>query len=413
MPLLTARDFPGINSVPDNSGLAQGVYLALQGVQQRKALADAERKEQIATQLETAGAQALRIRNMETASDDPVERRKSFDRQRAELARMMRAMTERGEDTTLFDSVLEQNNPDQFNLALTGLATRTEKGRSKIIEESLKTPEAFTLGPGQTRFEGGEEIASVGAESAPSTAIGKARADLKNGLITQKEFDTISATPEKFQSSVGKLIGDLKLATQVFGKDSPQVKAIRDAIKSEQEGEDTKLTDIAGIRKEFTKQSGDFIQMRDAFNKIQSASDTGAGDVSLIFSFMKIIDPGSTVREGEFATAEQTAGIPTRIVNLYNQALEGDRLGDTQRQAFKAEAGNLFNAQLRTQKGLEKSFSGLATRANMNPEDVAIDFVGDLRDFQPVETPQIESVSDDLTPEQQARLDELRKKQGQ
>ncbi|MCZ6897640.1 MAG: hypothetical protein O7D95_02875 [Betaproteobacteria bacterium] len=181
-----------------------------------------------------------------------------------------------------------------------------------------------------------------------------------------------------FESSIGKLVSDKELAVEMFGTDSPQAQAIQSAIDSDQRGEPPKLTDVAGVRKEFTKQSSDFIKVRASLNKVLSASDTGPGDVSLIFGFMKIIDPGSTVRESEFATAEQTAGIPERVVLQYNKAIKGDRLSQGQRDNFKAEARNLFNAQLTIQRQLEGVFRGLAIRQNMNPDNVVIDFVGDI-----------------------------------
>jgi hypothetical protein len=37
---------------------------------------------------------------------------------------------------------------------------------------------------------------------------------------------------------------------------------------------------------------------------------------------MKMLDPTSVVREGEFATAQNAASIPIKIVNMYNKALE-------------------------------------------------------------------------------------------
>jgi len=37
---------------------------------------------------------------------------------------------------------------------------------------------------------------------------------------------------------------------------------------------------------------------------------------------MKILDPGSVVREGEFATAQNSAGIPERIRAKYNRNTE-------------------------------------------------------------------------------------------
>lgn len=87
-----------------------------------------------------------------------------------------------------------------------------------------------------------------------------------------------------------------------------------------------------------------------AFKKIQkSGSDgTASGDMALIFSFMRILDPGSTVRETEFAAAEQTTGIPGRVVNLYNKAWAGTRLNAKQRSEFIDQAAGLFEAQRET-----------------------------------------------------------------
>lgn len=90
-----------------------------------------------------------------------------------------------------------------------------------------------------------------------------------------------------------------------------------------------------------------FQKVESAFKKIQKAGsqDTAAGDLSLIFSFMKILDPGSTVREGEFATAQNAASIPDRVQNAYNNALKGTRLGTAQRADFITQAENLFSAE--------------------------------------------------------------------
>ena len=152
--------------------------------------------------------------------------------------------------------------------------------------------------------------------------------------------------------------------------------------ESEEEDSGEMFDSAKKLRDEYTKRSKDFIDMRNSFNKILSASESGAGDVSLIFSFMKLIDPGSTVREGEFATAEQTAGVPTRIVNLYNKLIDGDRLGPTQRASFKNEAYQLFNSQRQTQLELERIYQNLSTQSGLDPSQVAIDMFGDKRDYE-------------------------------
>jgi len=99
------------------------------------------------------------------------------------------------------------------------------------------------------------------------------------------------------------------------------------------------------LRKEISSITKPLRTVESAFKKIQKATDTAAGDLSLIFAFMRILDPNSTVREGEFATAEQTAGVPDRIVNAYNRALKGTRLGGAQRKDFLSQAEKLFSAE--------------------------------------------------------------------
>jgi len=214
-----------------------------------------------------------------------------------------------------------------------------------------------------------------------NTEAGKARQDLEAGLITQEEFDRINAPEQaKFQSDVGKLLSDRQLAVQEFGENSPQAQALSEAITAKESGEPPKLSDVAGLRKEFTNLSSNFITIKDAFKKLDSAGDNAAGDLALIFSFMKILDPGSVVREQEFANAQNSAGVPEQIRNQYNRILSGERLSPEQRVRFRGEAENIFKAQTDTQKANESTFKAIAQRQGMNPDDVVVDFVGSMRD---------------------------------
>lgn len=113
-----------------------------------------------------------------------------------------------------------------------------------------------------------------------------------------------------------------------------------------------------------------------AYNKIQKAasSPSAAGDMSLIFGYMKILDPGSTVREGEFLNAQQAAGFPTRVVNAYNKALKGERLAPDQRADFMNQAGNLYKAQMEIQNQVDSQFGAMATKAGVDPSEVILNF---------------------------------------
>lgn len=98
------------------------------------------------------------------------------------------------------------------------------------------------------------------------------------------------------------------------------------------------------LRDEYVKNTGDFITVQDAARKLDAAEDSAAGDLSLVFSYMKMLDPGSVVREAEFANAQNAAGVPDRIRNIWNKALTGERLSPDQRAEFKAQADSLMEA---------------------------------------------------------------------
>lgn len=101
------------------------------------------------------------------------------------------------------------------------------------------------------------------------------------------------------------------------------------------------------LRKSVSDAGKDFRKVEAAKNRIvrTGSKATAASDISLIFNFMKMNDPGSTVREGEFATAQNSAGVPGRIVSAYNNLLEGTRLNPDQRADFVQQSEDLFAAQ--------------------------------------------------------------------
>lgn len=109
-----------------------------------------------------------------------------------------------------------------------------------------------------------------------------------------------------------------------------------------------------------------------AYEKVLSASNnpSAAGDVSLIFGYMRMLDPASTVREGEFATAEKAAGVPERIRNVYNKVLNGERLTIEQRKDFENQAKNVLKSQMVQQKRLDKTFKERAQKIGLDPESV-------------------------------------------
>lgn len=130
------------------------------------------------------------------------------------------------------------------------------------------------------------------------------------------------------------------------------------------------------LRDEFQKGSGEFVKVRDAYERIQRSSQapSAAGDLSLIFNYMKLLDPGSVVREGEFATAQNAAGIPDRIRNAYNRAINGERLNPDQRTDFLSQADRLYDGALTGQQKLEQQYTDFSTSFGVDPKNVITDY---------------------------------------
>lgn len=131
------------------------------------------------------------------------------------------------------------------------------------------------------------------------------------------------------------------------------------------------------LRDEYNAASKELVTVADNFAKIQevSADNSAAGDLSLIFSYMKMLDPNSVVREQEFANAQNAAGVPDRIRAAYNKVISGERLAPAQRADFIKQAGNVYNAQnKRHEATVVKRYTAMAKRWNIDPQDV----IGDL-----------------------------------
>jgi hypothetical protein len=136
-----------------------------------------------------------------------------------------------------------------------------------------------------------------------------------------------------------------------------------------------------GLRKEFSglPEVKSFKEVKVAFDKIGRAArdPSPAGDLSLIFSYMKVLDPGSTVREGEFANAQNATSVPGQIINQYNRMLKGERLAPEMRTDFVNQAGNLFQSHASQYSGAAKKYRGLAEKGGLTPDDVADEFVSE------------------------------------
>ena len=132
--------------------------------------------------------------------------------------------------------------------------------------------------------------------------------------------------------------------------------------------------EVQSLRKEFAAETKPFVDVNDAYGRvIASAEDPSpAGDLALIFNYMKVLDPGSTVREGEFANAQNSGAVSDTVRSLYNQTVNGKRLSDKQRNDFVKRAGKLYDRARKDNQKREKEYTRIAELRGINPEEVII-----------------------------------------
>jgi hypothetical protein len=129
------------------------------------------------------------------------------------------------------------------------------------------------------------------------------------------------------------------------------------------------------LRTEYNKRVGDVTAGRVNFQKMEESAkiQEGLGDVALITSFMKMLDPGSTVRDSEFATARDTAGLYASLENYLEKVKTGEFLSDSQRKVFTDLAGKYLEAAEKDGATTRKSMEGIVARLGLNPADVFTD----------------------------------------
>jgi hypothetical protein len=90
----------------------------------------------------------------------------------------------------------------------------------------------------------------------------------------------------------------------------------------------------------------DFSDMKSAYGQVVSslAQGTPIGDVAGATKVMKLLDPGSVVRESELGIAMAAAGRMDLLQNYFNNLMTGQKLTPTQREDFQRLSNELYAA---------------------------------------------------------------------
>lgn len=246
---------------------------------------------------------------------------------------------------------------------LLGLLTQEANSKRTALEgaEPLTPVTDFSSGVGTTTYKTRGQLPGVSAQMERTSGQEAARSGAVTGA-QQQATQTVLNTPA---NQTGRARGaGMEAGARRAAELAAELAAM--GITGQQQ------TGALALADDFTKQNQDFVATRAAFQTVGRLAnqDSAAGDLGLIFAFMKSLDPASTVREGEFANAQNAAGIPTRIWNLYNKIVSGERLAPQQRQDFVQTSRTMYTAAKADHDALVKDFTARALQLRVPPSMV-------------------------------------------
>ena len=136
------------------------------------------------------------------------------------------------------------------------------------------------------------------------------------------------------------------------------------------------FTQANALRDEYRGLTSEFRTVQTAYENIRSAAkaNDGAGDMSLLYSYVKLLDPTSVVREGEFATAAASGSFGERVQGAVARVISGARMPETLRDSFIREAKNLYANQRRGHDAIADQYETLSKRFGIEPNMVVTRF---------------------------------------
>jgi len=278
------------------------------------------------------------------------------------LTNQITAAENSGQPTDKYKAMLTTLDSDpkivqsQLGLILSNVDPAKWSGIAKESRESTLFPILQKQKMAELSKAGSEaQKAGIEAKYANQFAIldlEKKAADLG---LTRQQTNKVIAENKKLGTESAKAVMELEALEKSGGLDPNK--------KFEQEEK---------LRKEFTTRNKIYNELGLTYNNINASSKakSGPGDVALITGFMKMLDPGSVVRETEFATARDTAGLFTNLKNVLSKVESGQFLSEAQRKDFVSLAKQYYDAAKQKSDKDKKALGAVVKNYKLNPDNV-------------------------------------------
>ena len=246
------------------------------------------------------------------------------------------------------------------------------KAPSELIEAKAKADKA------EADATTAQATASTAKEKAAADAL-KATADAQQAAVKAKyaEREAVDAIVKR-ASDLGLTkaqTNEVLARTNKLGVETKKAVLELENFKKTGGADPAKIFEQEEkLRKEFQTRTKVYGELGTTFSNINASAKakTGPGDIALITGFMKMLDPGSVVRETEFATARDTAGLYERLLNTSQKLQSGQlfTLDSKQRQEYVDLAQQYLKAAQKKADQDRKDLNAVVTNYKLNPDNV-------------------------------------------
>jgi len=371
--------------------------IALKAAQEREIQAKLDAQNRLAT---AAGSLIDKIRAGNATASDFAEYRLIAPKDQSEAAmRVWEGMSKDQQQNSLSFGLqamaaLGSKDP-QVGIDILERRAEAEQAANPQMAQAWKTAaELVKLDPANGIFAAGSIIAGLpGGDKAleawqknqderraAALAPFKLRQETADAIIKEAQS---KFAPDKFGAELDLTKAQIEQARAARrASDAAAAKSGAEATRAEAEARqisagvipaDKRPEAESKFRAEYNNLTKGYQEVKSAYGRVLASEDSAVGDLSLIFGYMKMLDPGSVVREGEFATAQNAAGVPERVQNIYNRVISGERLSASQRKSFKGQADGLFKQAGQQESTVRTGIERIARGYGLNTANIFLE----------------------------------------
>lgn len=187
----------------------------------------------------------------------------------------------------------------------------------------------------------------------------------------EKTFDQVMKQQEFGLRANNELIGpDGKINQTLLGakKQVAQAGASSVNVNTGQKGFDNELKLRGDFKQEPVYKAHQ--EMQSAYSQIKQslAQASPAGDLAGATKIMKLLDPGSVVRESELGMAMAATGLLDRAQNYAQNVISGNKLTPKQRVDFQKLADALYGESIKAYNGKRSEYTKLGSEYGLNAD---------------------------------------------